>query len=225
MSTGTRRSSDPTGLTGRDRRRDLDLAGHCTALLLERRDPDAIRAGSTDRSVTGARGRPERALVGEGQLRGARPLAPRFPTTLRGRVDLGDASDAPAQDAGGITWRRGDDDRSARAVGGCLAKEWIAHQSPVFVPNLLADPTITLLGGYRGDAVVAGCAGNRSADAVGFSNFFVEDGEEPLAVAGAIAEVARFGVRAADRRIPGGRTSGSSRQASASARSARFASG
>ena len=61
------------------------------------------------------------------------------------------------------------------------------------MPNLLTDPTISLFGGYRGDAVVAGCAGNRSADAVGFSNFFVDEGEEPLVVAGAIAEVARFG--------------------------------
>ena len=43
---------------GRDRRRHLDLAGHCAALLLERRDPDAIEAGSPDRSADGPRGRP-----------------------------------------------------------------------------------------------------------------------------------------------------------------------
>jgi hypothetical protein len=65
--------------------------------------------------------------------------------------------------------------------------------NPVFVPNLLSDPTIALFGGYRGDAVVAGCVGNRSASSIGFSNFFVDDGEDPLVVASAIAEVARFG--------------------------------
>ena len=104
-----------------------------------------------------------------------------------------DIFDAPARDAGGITWRpvtTGDQLEPWEAA-------WRANgspaQSPVFVPDLLKNPAIALFGGYRGDAVVAGCAANRSAGAVGFSNFFVGDGEEALAIAGAIAEVARFG--------------------------------
>jgi hypothetical protein len=104
-----------------------------------------------------------------------------------------DASDAPAPDAGGLAWRPVTTTGQLEGWEAAWRKNGSPTETAVFVPNLLADATITLLGGYRGDAVVAGCAGNRSADAVGFSNFFVEDGEEPLAVAGAIAEVARFG--------------------------------
>ena len=104
-----------------------------------------------------------------------------------------DASDAPVPDAGGIAWRpmktTGQLDRWEAA----WRKNGSPTETPVFVPDLLANPTIALFGGFRGDDVVAGCAGNRSAKAVGFSNFFVGDGEDPLAVAGAIAEVARVG--------------------------------
>jgi hypothetical protein len=65
--------------------------------------------------------------------------------------------------------------------------------SPVFVPALLENAAISLFGGYRDGAVVAGCAGNRSADAVGFSNFFSGDGQEERVLPSAIAAVARFG--------------------------------
>ena len=104
-----------------------------------------------------------------------------------------DASDAAAPDAGGIAWRPVTTTDQLERWEAAWRKNGSPTETPVFVPNLLADATVTLLGGYRGDAVVAGCAANRSADAVGFSNFFVEDGEGPFAVAGAIAEVARFG--------------------------------
>jgi len=104
-----------------------------------------------------------------------------------------DPSDAPAPDPGGIAWRPVTTTDQLEPWEGAWRKNGSPTQTPVFVPNLLADPTITLFGGYRGDIVVAGCAGNRSADSVGFSNFFVDDAEEPLAVAGAIAQVARFG--------------------------------
>jgi hypothetical protein len=104
-----------------------------------------------------------------------------------------DASDAPARDSGGITWRPVTTTAQLERWEAAWRKSGSPTETPVFVPNLLADPKISLFGGYRGDTVVAGCAGNRSADAVGFSNFFLANGEEPLAVAGAIAEVARFG--------------------------------
>ena len=74
---------------------------------------------------------------------------------------------------------------------------WRANGSPtdrpVFVPELLRDTTIAIFAGYRGDDIVAGCAANRSAEAVGFSNFFVADGDEEVATAAAIELVARFG--------------------------------
>lgn len=64
---------------------------------------------------------------------------------------------------------------------------------PVFVPALLADPTLALFGAYRGETLVAGCAANRSADAVGFSNFFVADGDDEPLAAGGTAAVGQFG--------------------------------
>jgi len=74
---------------------------------------------------------------------------------------------------------------------------WRAGGSPtdrrVFLPELLADPDIAVFAAYQGDAIVAGCAANRSAEAVGFSNFFVVDGEEDRAAAAAIGQVGRFG--------------------------------
>ena len=104
-----------------------------------------------------------------------------------------DPSDAPAPDPGGIAWRPVTTTDQLERWEAAWRKNGSPTQTPVFVPNLLADPTITLFGGYRDDIVVAGCAGNRSAEAVGFSNFFVGESEEPLVVAEAIAEVARFG--------------------------------
>jgi hypothetical protein len=104
-----------------------------------------------------------------------------------------DASDAPDPGAGGITWRPVTNAGQLEQWEAAWRKNGSPTETPVFVPNLLTNPTVSLFGGYRAGTVVAGCAGNRSAEAVGFSNFFVDDGEEPLAVAGAIAEVARFG--------------------------------
>ncbi|MCX5569362.1 hypothetical protein [Kaistia nematophila] len=44
-----------------------------------------------------------------------------------------------------------------------------------FAAPLLADPAITLIAGWRGDAVVAGAALNRSPGALGWSNVFGPD--------------------------------------------------
>jgi hypothetical protein len=104
-----------------------------------------------------------------------------------------DASGAPAPDPEGIAWRPVTTTDHLEQWEAAWRRNGSPTETPVFVPDLLTDPTIALFGGYRGDVVVAGCAGNRSADAVGFSNFFVDDHEGPVGVAGAIAEVARFG--------------------------------
>lgn len=74
---------------------------------------------------------------------------------------------------------------------------WSASGSPtdrrVFVQELLGDTTIAICAAYQRDVFVAGFAANRSAGAVGFSNFFVVDGDEERAAAAAIDLVARFG--------------------------------
>jgi len=71
---------------------------------------------------------------------------------------------------------------------------WRGHGSPtestVFVPAILTDENVAVFAALRGDAVVGGCVANRSADVVGFSNFFADDAD--ALVASAVAEVARF---------------------------------
>jgi hypothetical protein len=106
-----------------------------------------------------------------------------------------DASPAPLppkSSLGDVSWQRvtttADLDRWERA--------WRDNGSPtdrhVFVPELLADPTISLFAAYRGHLLVGGCAANISTAAVGLSNFFCADQDAEPVAAGALAEVGRF---------------------------------
>jgi hypothetical protein len=92
-----------------------------------------------------------------------------------------------------VVWRRVTSDAE---LDGWEAA-WRDNGSPtdrrVFLPAILADPTVALFAAYRGDAIAAGCAANRSADAVGFSNFFVAEGDDEDLAAGALAAVSDFG--------------------------------
>ncbi|MFL5676605.1 MAG: hypothetical protein ACJ77X_03090, partial [Chloroflexota bacterium] len=105
-----------------------------------------------------------------------------------------DATPAAGTDAEGAVWRN--------VATATVLEEWerawrdngSPSDRPVFLPELLSDPTIALFGAYRGESLVGGCAANVSSEAVGFSNFFAADGDtEPLG-AGALAAVSTFGV-------------------------------
>ncbi len=50
-----------------------------------------------------------------------------------------------------------------------------AESQPLFLPALIEDERIIIVGAFREDAVVAGCIGNRSEDVVGISNIFGPD--------------------------------------------------
>ena len=103
-----------------------------------------------------------------------------------------DAADPLPTGSGDITWRQ----VTTAADLGRWEHAWRENGSPtdlpVFVPRLLADPSVAVLAGDRHGGLVAGCVANRSAGAVGFSNFFAVDGDD-LVLAGAIGAVARFG--------------------------------
>lgn len=49
---------------------------------------------------------------------------------------------------------------------------WGEEAERIFAPSLMRDPRVTLIGGWRGDTVIAGAALNRSEAAVGWSNVF-----------------------------------------------------
>ena len=71
---------------------------------------------------------------------------------------------------------------------------WTSRDSPPpYYSNAVTLAPSGLIAAYRQDAIVAGRAANRSFEAVGFSNFVVADGDEDLAMASAVREVARFG--------------------------------
>ena len=103
-----------------------------------------------------------------------------------------DASPAPERGPADVSWRQVTTslelDRWERA--------WRDNGSPtdrrVFLPELLADPTVALFAADRGDALVGGCAANVSTDAVGFSNFFAADRDPEALSVGALAAVNRF---------------------------------
>jgi hypothetical protein len=99
---------------------------------------------------------------------------------------------APASPSG-AEWRR------AGTTAGLEAWEaaWRENGSPagsrVFPPSLLGDPELALLAAFREDRIVAGCAAHRSAEAVGWSNYFASgDGAGALRTE-AVGEAARFG--------------------------------
>lgn len=76
---------------------------------------------------------------------------------------------APTTDAG-LVWKV----VSTPASFAAWQRGWAGDSvspSPFAVP-LLADPRVTLIGGWRGDTVIAGAALNRSAGAIGWSNVF-----------------------------------------------------
>lgn len=106
---------------------------------------------------------------------------------------LRDPSAAPlGTEPRALDWRR---------VTGALELErweaaWRDNGSPadtrVFLPGLLTIREVALFAAYRGGRIVAGCAANRTSGAVGFSNFFAEDGDKDPLVGAAVAETMRF---------------------------------
>jgi hypothetical protein len=104
-----------------------------------------------------------------------------------------DAAESPAQGRDDGTWQAVTTEVDLDRWEAAWRENGSPSDSRVFVPGLLANPTIALFAAFRAGAIVAGCAANRSVDAVGFSNFFVADGDADVTAAGAVGAVARFG--------------------------------
>lgn len=93
-------------------------------------------------------------------------FAPLFSATWIGRQP----GLPPPQGDAGLDWKI----VSTPASFGAWQAGWSGTDpspSP-FAPALLADPAVTLVAGWRGDAVVAGAALHRSPGAMGWSNVF-----------------------------------------------------
>jgi hypothetical protein len=105
-----------------------------------------------------------------------------------------DPSPPPRTDADDVAWRQ----VTTASVLDEWERAWRDNGSPtdrpVFLAELLSDPTIGLFGAYRGESLVGGCAANVSSEAVGFSNYFAADRDVDRLAAGALGVVSRFGV-------------------------------
>ena len=104
-----------------------------------------------------------------------------------------DAENAPVTGRGDTDWRRVTTSAELERWEAVWRENGSPAESRVFVPALLADPTIALFAAYRRGAIVAGCAANHSIEAVGFSNLFIAGGDDDITIADAVSEVARFG--------------------------------
>jgi hypothetical protein len=103
-----------------------------------------------------------------------------------------DPIDAPAPRRTGLDWGPVTSPGELAAWEDAWRRNGSPAQSPVFLPALLEDGEVAVFAALRGDRIVAGCAGNRSGNAVGFSNFFAEEGDLDALVAEATGRVARF---------------------------------
>ena len=108
-------------------------------------------------------------------------LAPLFSASWIARLP---GNPVPAGDYNGLDWRIVSTPEAFDAWQSGWADE--ASTPSPFAATLLEDPAITLIGGWRGDTIVAGAALNRSAGAVGWSNVFVPDEAAPECRAGAL---------------------------------------
>jgi hypothetical protein len=102
-----------------------------------------------------------------------------------------EATDPPPGGFADITWRQVTTPEALQPWELAWRDNGSPTSSPVFVARLLEDPSIAVLAGDRDQALVAGCVANRSADTVGFSNFFALDDDDSV-MAGAVGAVARF---------------------------------
>lgn len=97
------------------------------------------------------------------------------------------AQEGPTQ-AADVTWSTL---RSADALA-AWQDAWSGGDDPrPFLPELLAASSVRVVGGYRGDQVVAGAVLNRAATVVGVSNVFAVDGDLGTAWAGALGSAAQ----------------------------------
>jgi len=62
----------------------------------------------------------------------------------------------------------------------------------IFLRELLDNPDVAIVAGYRDEHIVAGAIGNRSSGVVGWSNFFAVRGEDTrVCAAGSLAQISR----------------------------------
>lgn len=89
-------------------------------------------------------------------------------------------------------WRRAASNAELEAWEEGLRNNGSPADRRAFLPALLADDSLAFLTLRRDDRIVAGCAANRSAEVVGFSNFFSIEAPDDRLAGSALAAVSAF---------------------------------
>jgi hypothetical protein len=102
---------------------------------------------------------------------------------------IGREADAPPPEApAGMRWQRVDDPAVLRR----WERAWNRYDLPpgLFHPSLLDEDVVTVMAGYRGEAIVAGAISKRSASVVSVTNVFSAIGDLDAAWRGSVAALA-----------------------------------
>jgi hypothetical protein len=103
-----------------------------------------------------------------------------------------DAAVPPPTAGGRLDWRRVTTPAELEAWEDGLRANGSPADKRVFLPQLLADPAMAFFAAYDHRRIIAGCAANRSAEVVGFSNFFAADPSDSSLLPGEFAATERF---------------------------------
>ncbi len=120
---------------------------------------------------------------------GAAGFAPLFDATWLWRP-----LDAPAGDAGVVQWRRVADEATLARWQAAWSPE--ASGPPAFVPALLQQSEHSILAGWRGGQIVAGCVASHGKSVIGLSNWFaagaLDAAEEAAALRACLAAIGQW---------------------------------
>src|SRR6185436_1199904 len=103
-----------------------------------------------------------------------------------------DADTPPPQQSSDVEWRRATTPAELAAWEAGLRANGSPAGRHVFLPRLLDDASMAFFTARDRRGIVAGCAANRSAEVVGFSNFFAAEPNDGGLLRGAVAATIRF---------------------------------
>lgn len=104
-----------------------------------------------------------------------------------------DPSQPPSQvDEIGVEWRTVTTAADLESWEAAWRDGGSPAETRVFLPAMLGDPAVRFVAAHGAGRIVAGCALNRSREAVGFSNFFAADADDEVLLAGAVSQATRL---------------------------------
>lgn len=101
-------------------------------------------------------------------------------------------TDPPPPQGSDVEWRRATTPAELDAWEAGLRANGSPADKRAFLPPLLDDPSMAFFAAHDRRGAIAGFAANRSAEVVGFSNFFAAEPNDGALLPGAVAAMIRF---------------------------------